>query len=160
MLIWILNEKEKTFKLCGEYDCLLTHSAIGKDMVYYDECDYQLPKEAVDNFFSTFANIVSEYKFLVNEEKYKKYNFFKDFPIDWYVHVVKINENKEVEKCHVSTESYSKEIQIIEEFLTMLGYEYFLGRYNWKEVTEYEKEGYKYLRYGASKACYLFAKKK
>ena len=164
MLYWVL--KERTFHLIGTYDNMFFGGINGNDKIYIDECNYELPQEVIDRYFKNGFNFnpFKEYKFVVNKEKYEKYNVFDSFPTCWMIVVAKANDNYEIVEQYHSTSS-SDAVRILEKMFQAIGYKYgenyFYARLNYKEVKESEKEGFKVLcEYGAARNCYLMVKSK
>ena len=163
MLYWVL--KERTFHLIGTYDNMFFGGINGNDKVYIDECNYELPQKEVDKSFTNRFNFnpFKGYKFVVNKDKYEKYNAFNELPICWMIGVAKANDKNEIVEQYYST-SNSDEIRTLEKMFQAIGYKYgenyFYARLNYKEVKESEKEGFKVLyNYGAARNCYLMVKK-
>ena len=132
MLTWAFNKDNMSFKLCGTYETMFHTDRKGneKSRVYINECDYEIPKDVVENHFSDLQfNPFTEYKFIVNKEKYDEYNFWGGFPYGGFF----------VSACVVNND----------------------GRFNWREVKEYEENGYKLvLWYGAAKNNAMFVKER
>jgi len=165
MLTWAFNKDNMSFKLCGTYETMFHTDRKGdeKSRVYINECDYEIPKDVVDNHFSDLQfNPFTEYKFIVNKEKYDEYNFWGGFPYGgFFVSACVVNNDNEIIKDGFYPQSNSREIRILEEFFNCIGYDSVIGRFNWREVKEYEENGYKLvLWYGAAKNNAMFVKER
>ena len=165
MLVWAFNKDDKTFKLCGTYENLFHTDRMGceESRVYIDECDYELPKDVVENHFSDLQfNPFMEYKFIVNKEKYDEYNFWGGFPYGGFlIMACVIDNNNKILKDRFYPQSNSREIQILEYFFNCIGYDSVIGRFGWRKAKEYEEDGYKLvLWYGAAKNNAMFVKKR
>jgi len=163
MLVWAFNKDEKSFKLCGTYETLFWSNRVGceESRVYLDECDYELPKDMVENHFSDLQfNPFTEYKFIVNKDKFDEYSVLRSFPTGYFCSSCIVDNDGNVLKNRFYPQSSSAEIRILEELFNCIGYDSIIGRTDWLEAKEYEKNGYKLvLWYGAAKNNAMFVKK-
>ena len=165
MLIWAFNKDSKSFKLCGTYEVLFHSDIMGSEesRVYINECDYEISKDDVEKYFSDLQfNPFTEYKFIVNKEKYDEYNIWGGFPCGGYfVSACVVDNDNKIIKDKFYSQSNSCKIRILEEFFNCIGYDSVIGRFNWRKIKEYEENGYKLvLWYGAAKNNAILVKER
>jgi hypothetical protein len=163
MLVWAFNKNNKSFKLCGTYETLFWTDRMGckESSVYINECDYELPKDVVDAYFSDLLfNPFTEYKFIVNKEKYEKYNSFGDFPTTYLGTVCIVDDNNKVLNDRLYSQSNNPKISILEKFFECIGYKVEIYRLNYNMEKEMKEKGYEPVYYyGSGRGCALFVKK-
>jgi hypothetical protein len=165
MLYWLLKKGTKEFKLCGTYDNLRYGDRKGDEasFVTFGECDYELPKETVESFFSNLEfNPFSDYKFIVNKEKFEKFSIIEYFPSGlWFMDAFLIDEDNKIASPYFYPRSNSRDIRLLESLFNCIGYSTTFGRFGWREAERYvEEDGYKLVFwYGAAKNNAFFAKK-
>ena len=162
MLVWVVNKKNKTISLVGEYDEKYSNRE-GKDKVYINNCNDFLNEFSFTNFMENLEfNPFKDYSFKINNYFFEKNKLnLGIFPYTLFGQVYVYNEDTgKAERAKPYPESTAYDIMFLEELFHAFGYETDCRRLNYKIEKGMEDEGFKpAFYYGCGAGCCLFVKK-